>query len=121
MQRRLIQLLALSTSLLATGAAIVFLAPGDAPPTAHAAVAHSLPVTRLPTIHVEVDLSPQLLPEVVVRPETTAFAQHAPPAGDPLRGFEFELAQLGNGSSGGASFDMPYYSFGQSYRRANKE
>lgn len=121
MQRRLIQLLALSTSLLATGAAIVFLAPGEATPSAQTTVAHDLPTTRLPTIHVEVDMSPQLLPEVVVRPEADAFALHTHPAGDPLGGLEFELAQIGNGGSGGASFDMPYYSFGQSYRRANKE
>ena len=121
MQKRLIQLLALATSLVATGAAIAFLAPGDAAPAMQATAVPELPVTRLPTIHVELDLSPRLLPTVVVRPTAEAVVRENHDAPGPLRGLEFELAQLGSGSSAGTSFDMPYYSFGQSYRRANKE
>ncbi|MBN8726764.1 MAG: hypothetical protein J0H15_03550 [Xanthomonadales bacterium] len=121
MQKRLTQLLALSTSLLATGAAIVFLAPGEATPATQAAAVADLPTTHLPTIHVEVDLSPRLLPTVIVRPVSQAVARGHVETPDPLQGFEFELAQFGSGGSGGAFFDMPYYSFGQSYRRANKD
>jgi len=121
MHKRLIQLLALSTSLFATGGVIVYFAPGAAPaPVMQAAGTPVLPTTRLPAVHARVPAS-QRLPTVVVRPTAGVPAPRNAHDHGPLEGLEFDLAQLGSNGSSGASFDMPYYSFGQSYPRANKD
>ena len=118
MQKRLFQLLALAASLMVTGVATVLFAPRVADSTPPRPVIQQAPVTVLPAIEVRARAPVPMLPVVTIRPDRTPptplaahaeNAAHAPPV------------LLATGATTGAAFDMPYYSFGQSQRRASKE
>ncbi len=127
MPNRLFPFLLLATTIAATGALVVALSPsrplaGQAAATAalsgtaDAAPAHAAAPILLPTIVVRPEAPIPTLATVTVRadkPRSTTRVTDDPSA---------ELA----GSPGlsllpSAAFDMPYYSFGRSMRRANKE
>jgi len=126
MPNRLIPLLALAAALYGTGAIIVSLSPLTAadqsavaatPPAAPEA----LPV--LPTVVVRPDPEIPVLAMVTVRPERAhainAEMSNWVPTGAPVGALAIRAASTTVLPSGG--FDMPYYSFGRTLRRVNKE
>jgi hypothetical protein len=121
MPSRLIPLLALAVALYATGAIIVSLSPlADASRSAAvapAAAPAALPV--LPTVVVHPEPEVPVLALVTVRPERAGAigAEASKPV--PVAALAVRAASVAVLPSGG--FDMPYYSFGRTARRVNKE
>lgn len=79
-------------------------------------------IPTLPTVIVQADAIP-MLPTVVVRANrvehSDLVAQNAEsPA---LLAAEQDLHRLASGTNAGGGYDMPYYSFGKTLRRLNKE
>jgi len=122
MPNRLIPLLALAVALYGTGAIIVSLSPLtdtsiSAAVATPAAAPEALPV--LPTVIVHPEPEIPVLAMVTVRPErgSTISAAASNPA--PVAAFAVHATSAVVLPSGG--FDMPYYSFGRTLHRANKE
>jgi len=122
MPNRLIPLLALAAALYGTGAIIVSLSSltGSRDGVAAAAPAdepEALPV--LPAVVVRPEPEIPVLAMVTVRPDRNSTANEATPAAAPLGALAVRASSTALLPSGG--FDMPYYSFGRTLHRVNKE
>ena len=129
MSNRLVHLLLLSAGLCTTGVVIVLSSSGVATPaqvTVHVAaptatVARTQNIVLLPTIVVHPD------PLVPTLGTITVHASSGPAAIDKanVSASDYDVVSHTAVSSlvslPGSSFDMPYYSFGKSVRRVNKE
>lgn len=122
MPNRLIPLLALAAALYGTGAIIVSLSSLASNRDTVAAVApaaepEALPV--LPTVVVRPEPEIPVLAMVTVRPDRSNAASDDAPAAAPLGALAVRASSSALLPSGG--FDMPYYSFGRTLHRVNKE
>lgn len=122
MPNRLIPLLALAASLYGTGAIIVSLFPlTDVDHVAAIAAApaepEALPV--LPTVVVRPEPEIPVLAMVTVRPERSSAVNAELSNPVPAGALAVRASSTALLPSGG--FDMPYYSFGRTLHRVNKE
>lgn len=133
----------LAVAIAATGAGVFALSHGavaasraEAATPDAGALAYGAAITVLPTVIVQADADmPVLLPTVVVHadaaiptlPTVTVRASRIERAGSEdgaepvLVAVEQDSHTLATGVSAGAGYDMPYYSFGKTLRRLNKE
>lgn len=123
MPNRLIPLLALAAALYVTGAVIVSLSAltgASALPTAAALTpaAQDTP-TLLPAVIVRPELEIPVLAMVTVRPDRSVSSSSVAPKAVPMGVLAARASSAAVLPSGG--FDMPYYSFGRTLRRVNKE
>ena len=125
MTDRLFQSLLLATALSGTAALVLALSSADSSPHAHAAAnaaTHPAAITQqpwlLPTVVVHPDPDPiPTLATLTVRATLPATDEHA--EADMLLISAADTPVLYPLPS--AAFDMPYYSFGKTLRRVNKE
>jgi len=129
MSNRLLQFLLLATAVAGTGITVAALSHGSIG-VAHRRVAASTPMpsnretaTLLPTVVVRPDAEIPTLGLVTVRPDRTerTRAIHAGAEDSALRIDAGAIGSYAAGSLSSTAFDMPYYSFGKTLRRANKE
>lgn len=116
---------------LAHGAVVVNRAAADAPAAAVQTGAAAIPVLPavpaqvdppvLPTVVVHAEPAIPVLPTVTVRASRTVAADGEDVAEPVLVAVEQDLRTLATGASAGGGYDMPYYSFGKTLRRLNKE
>lgn len=125
MSNRLIFVLLLTATLYATAASLIGLssphaARADAVSALEGAPAAGIPV--LPTVVVRADTPPTLLPTVTVTADPAEIAAAMAAPADPLAGTVLAAHHIVAGSLlSSPSFGMPYYSFGKSMYRVNKE
>jgi len=122
MSSRLIPVLLLTATLCALGAG--FSHPDvPAATAAQTDVAASEPVTLLETVVVRPEIEPTLLPTITVRPAADEIAAaRALDAGARQASITPISARVpGSVTLPSPAFDMPYYSFGKSAYRVNKE
>jgi len=123
MSTRLLQFALLAIAVSATGSTLVALSHGL--PARHGGAAADLPVTLLPAVVVHPEPSIPTLGTITVLPDRADLAGLA--AQDGASG-DYSLGEAirDAGASAvdslpGGTFDMPYYSFGRTLRRAAKE
>lgn len=126
MSNRLFQVLLLATAVAGTGVTVAALSHGsvsvthrlgaapNAAPSIHEAA------TLLPTIVVRPEAEIPTLGLITVRPDKNE-RRVADADESPLRIDAGAIGAYAAGSLSSTAFDMPYYSFGKTMRRANKE